>query len=325
MKRYNFVNNIEIAYCLQPFHFIQFFLLHNRNKKAYVLIPNYKKFSKLFDYFSEIIFIPIEERKIFYKELKENIDSLKDINYFYAVPWNKTALKIEQLVLQVGNVFVLEDGLGNYNLKRQLGSEKSLYYFLHKIYYFFLGINYCETHYRKKMESINMSNIRFYSILPSKTGYCKDCKEIPKNNLPLLLNLEEKFSFPDEYRGLPVYFDTNDVEHNWLNLEKKIEILKSNLKEDRILYLPHPFQKYKLSNYMSNLIDVSDMTNSYNELFTYFIKPKKIYTQLSTSVFTLKNLFKIDSEIVILADAFFNATGKQAYKDGALSLQGLLK
>jgi len=329
MRVYNFRDNIEIAYCLTPFHFIQYFLLHKREKEAYVLISNYEKYINFFGSFSEITFLPIEERKLFYKDLKKTINRFKDISYFYAVPWNKTALKIEKLVLSVGGkVSILEDGLGNYNFEYQLNPKKGLYYYLHKISYFFIGVNYCETHYEKYLKIKDKDNIQFYSVLPNriKSGIGMQCKNIPRDNLIYLLNdLEKNFSNINIYKGKSVFFDSNDAEHNWINIEKKVEVLKNIFGKEEILYLPHPFQKYNLTNYISNLIDVSNETLGFNELFTYFVNPSKIYTIGSTALFTLKHIFNLNSKFIILGNIFYDETGDKRYKNMYENLTCLLR
>lgn len=330
MINYNFEENFEIAYCLTPFHFLQFFLLHKMGIKSYIITNNSIEMSLLFEKFRDFIFIPIDERKIFYQKLKKYL-LLKNfkvsIDYYYSTPWNLTALKLESIIQKCknGKVHLLEDGLGNYIENYQINPQKNFRDYILKMYFKINGLDYCVSHFEKYKLSIKKNiNLNFYSILPNK--YFGSCKAnlITKENLKYLNELKTHYkNLLKENKIKSVFFDTNDAEHGWIDIETKINILK-NIFTEETLYLPHPFQKFKLSKYIENLIEVENLKLKFNELLVYFLEPEKVYSVFSTSLITLKYLFNMNAEYVLLADIFYKKTKNKKYLIGAEELKKLI-
>ena len=98
-----------IAFCMTPFHLLQVLAFLDGQRRFLVLVPHATRYAELFQHRGDIEFISIEDRSRAFANLKESKESF---DFYYAVPWNRMALRFEKLALcRGGKVCMLEDGV----------------------------------------------------------------------------------------------------------------------------------------------------------------------------------------------------------------------
>lgn len=292
-----------IGFCLTPFHLVQVLAFLDRRRRFRVLVPHATRYSELLRHRGDIEFISIEDRNRTFAAIKEGKEAF---DFYYAVPWNRMALRFEKLALhRGGKVCMLEDGIGNYG---EFLVKRGLRYWVARFAYWLLdGTRYCEDMKEKAEVS---PTIEFYSVCAERSALAPRVRQIDFSALRMLLDsLRIHFKSLEPYRGLPVFFDTNDCEGGWYPFEQKVQILREVLPKEPILYLPHPYQRFHLPTYLPNLIDLTGKTHHWNELACYVLRPPRVYTVFSTAVISLRFVYGLEFESILLDRDFYNRTG----------------
>lgn len=297
----------DFAYCLSPFHLLQTLCLAKPDRQMTILSLHPDRYAGLLDFLPRVQFHPAVD----WRPLADQFRQSEPFDYYYAVPWNRPALRLEKLALaHGGHVGILEDGLANY---RPDDRPRDLrYYLLRTAYRLVDGTQYCDSIVRKRADPHRTT---FYTIDARRSILGERATQIDFAAMPAIVDgLAPRFAHLDRYRGTPVFLDINDCEGGWYPFEKKIEILRSILPKEPMLYFPHPGQKLFLTEHFPNLIDMSGKTSNWNEMAIYFLAPDRIYSILSTSVLTLRDILKLKFENIQYFGTFWEQTRHPAFK-----------
>ena len=295
----------DYGMALNPFHVLQMICLQPKGRSTRILTNRADGCRKLFGDIPGLEFLPVEARR---EELDKARDSKGSFDCYQAMPWNRSSLLFAKAALRSGGqVRFIEDGIGNYpSYKRPFEWRPALL----RIAYWILDGTVRHDHFNNFKLTPGVIG---YSVRP-ELAIVKGVQKLDVAPLRTLLpNLERHFAHLEPFRGLPVFFDTNDCDNDWYPLDIKLELLKRLLPEGPVLYMPHPSQKIRLCDHLPNLIDLTGKTHGFNELACLVIRPPKIFSVFSTAALTLRYLLNLEFENVLLYQDFFKATGHPAF------------
>ena len=298
---------LELAYSLTPFHLLQALCIAGDKPALTVLTPNAERYARLLAHLGSVTFRPIEESKPMLAELSR---APEPFDFSYAVPWNRTALRLEKLALaRGGHVHLLEDGTANY---RPNDRARDWQFYLHWLAYRLIdGTHYCDHILTKRPHP---ERTTFHSIDAKRSILGARGQQIDIQRLPPLLDpADAHFRHLEKYRGLPIFLDTNDCEGGWYPFELKVALLRELLAAVPTLYFPHPRQSMRISDNLPFLIDLSGQTHDWNELAIRYLKPSRVTSVISTAVLTLRRVFGMEFENILLHDVFLERTRHPAF------------
>jgi len=290
---------VKVAYCMTPYHLLEALSFYDDSSRMIIMAPHGDRYAPLLAELAQLRAHPIEERRDLLKELK---DRREPFDFYFATVWNRTALLYEQAALRSGgHVNIFDDGAGVFG---PIGKDWRRP--LRKIAYALLdGTQYCDHPSEKRLD---LRRTTFHSVRPDLSPFPSKQIDLPGLR-DSLARLGKHFEHLAPYRGMPVFFDTNDCDNNWYPFEQKIEILKTLLPNEPIIYLPHPGQRLSIVPRLPQLIDLSDQVHRWNELACYFLQPKAVYSAFSTCAFTLRYVFGMSFENHFMHEEFYRRTG----------------
>jgi|HubBroStandDraft_6_1064221.scaffolds.fasta_scaffold192485_2 hypothetical protein len=292
---------LRVAYCLSPYHLLEALSFYDPSGQMIILAKNGEHYAPLLAELSALTVLPIEERK---NVLRELVERNEKFDFYFATLWNRTALLLERAALRSGgHVNIFDDGAsGGFDPVRR--TWRDWRYPVRWLAFALVdGTQYCDHQQEKRYDPARTT---FHSIRP-------DLMPVPSKSVDLpalrgfLVRLKPHFDHLAEYRGLPVFFDTND--HDWYPFEQKVEILKSLLPNEPTIYLAHPDQRLSVVPHLPQLIDLTDKVHCWNELASFFIQPKAVYSTFSTCAFTLRHIFGLPFENHFMFEEFYRRTG----------------
>jgi hypothetical protein len=296
---------LKVAYCLSPYHLLEALSFYDPSGRMIILAKHGEHYAPLLAELSGLTMLPIEERKNVLRDLAERNEQF---DFHFATLWNRTALLFEKAALRSGgHVNIFDDGAsGGFDPIRRTWRNWR-YPFLVLAYALIDGTQYCDHQQQKRYDVVRTT---FHSVRP-------DLMRIPAKPIDLpalrgfLTRLKPHFDHLAPYHGMPVFFDTNDTD--WYPLERKVEILKALLPDEPTIYLPHPGQRLSVVLHLPQLIDLSDKVHRWNELASFFIQPKAVYSTFSTCAFTLRYVFGLTFENHFMFDEFYRRTGNENF------------
>lgn len=294
---------LRVAYCMTPYHVLEALSFYDKSHPMIILALYGDRYAPLLAQLEGLRVYPIERRR---QILRQLTDQREPFNFYFATVWNRTALLYEKAALRSGgHVNIFDDGAGVF---MPIGRDWRRY--ARKIAYALLdGTQYCDHPSEKRFDRARTT---FHSVRPDLAPFPAKPIDLPSLR-GSLSRLEPHFSHLAQYKGLPVFFDTNDCDANWYPFERKVEILKALLPNEPILYMPHPAQHLSVVPHLPQLIDLSNQTHRWNELACLFLKPKAVYSTFSTAAFTLRHIFGLRFQNHFMHQEFYRRTGHRNF------------
>ncbi len=295
----------DIALALTPLHLAQALCVREPSRPLLLLARQAAAWSNLLGPVEGDRWRPVEDRQTVTAAALRASGAFRLI---HAVPWNRTALKLEYAALRSGGgIDLVDDGVGNYRQAPPWTWRERLKAAAHRA---IDGRAYAEWPQRRA----GMPGVVLHGIDPANS--LLDPKPRGIDPAPLRAAwpaLRRQFEHLAAHRGRPVFFDTNDVESGWYPYEAKRELLTRLLPRGPVVYFPHPFQQRRLAADLDNLIDLSGQTHEWNELACWYLQPEAVYSAFSSSVMALRWLTGGPVRHVPLHQAFFEATGHPSF------------
>jgi hypothetical protein len=301
---------LKVAYCLTPYHLLEALSFYENYSTMIILAMHGDHYAPLLTDLTELsalTVLRIEERK---NVLRQLVERKEKFDFHFATLWNRTALLLEQAALRSGgHVNIFDDGVGGFASGFRPNNKNWRRQAWRLAYALVDGTQYCQHPAEKRFDPLRTT---FHSVRPELALFPSRKIDLPRLR-GLLDRLRGHFDHLGAYRGLPVFFDTNDCDNNWYPFEQKIEILKALLPNEPTIYLPHPGQRLSVVPHIPQLIDLSDQTHRWNELACYFLEPKAVYSTFSTCAFTLRHVFGLSFQNHFMHEEFHRRTGHRAF------------
>ncbi|PSC03724.1 hypothetical protein SLNSH_17420 [Alsobacter soli] len=298
----------DVALALQPLHLAQAICEIDPARGGVIILRGAQHLAPALACRRDITVAPIEDRHRVLRMLKACHDPFTAI---HATPWNRTALRLERAALASGGkVTLVEDGIGCYRKAGSWTAEGLLRRAVHRVVD---GGRYAPHVAMRTQER----NVRLVSLWPEMAAASPRPEPLdPRPFQAVLPELSKPLAALAVYRGLPVYFDTNDVDSGWLTLEQKLAILKDILPRQRMVYFRHPYQRDSLAEHFDNLIDLTDQAKGWNEMAAYVIGAERMYSTFSSAALGLRRMFGVSIAHTTLHAQFLERTGAAGYEIG---------
>ncbi len=301
----------KVAFCLSPYHLAQALAFYDGQSEMTVLTRHMEVYRHLLGEFPGLRLLSIDDRAALLRELKR---ARKPFDFYYATFWNRTALRMEKLALELGGrVHIFEDGIGGFGRPWPWHWRKVL----SRIVFAILdGTRHADYIVNKAFDP---QRTFLYSAMPSLAlpeSAAKNLKVLPIDFSAfraMLPRIARHFEHLKPYRGMPAFFDTNDCEGDWYPFKQKVEILRDVLPQEPLLYFPHPNQRFRATDHFPQLIDMTGKTHHWNEMACYYIDPSAIYSVFSTAAFALRHIYQLKFLNVLLFEEFHERTGHAGF------------
>ena len=298
----------DIGLALQPFHLAQLICEADPERGMTVVARDAARWAPLLACRPDLTFVPVEDRAAVLAGAKARRDPFTVV---HAVPWNRTAVRLERAALRAGGrVTLIEDGVGCYRKPQVLTLKQRLRQLAYRV---LDGTRYAEHVAGRTGER----NVRLVSLVPDRAAARPRPEPLDVQPFRALLpQLAEPFADFARWRGHPVFFDTNDVDSGWLSLTEKVALLRELLPPGPMVYFRHPFQTTSLVGHVDGLVDLTDAARGWNEMATFVIAPERIVSAFSSAAITLRHLFGLPVTHTTLHGAFLARTGAPGYAIG---------
>lgn len=297
----------DVGLALNPYHLYQIVALRDEARPLRLLGRDAAAWAPVLAAVPGLALVPLEERE---REVARARRERQPFDAWHATPWNRTALRLEGAARRSGGrVNIVEDGIGNYRppspgprpwRERALALALALRD----------GVRMAD---HPLCVAYDAERTRLWSLSPRHNPDPRvapiDVAEARRRLAPCLSH----FDHLAEFRGRPVFFDTNDTESGWIGFRTKVAILRQVLPREEILWFPHPAQRHHLPSALPNLVDMTGRTHSLNDLACWALRPGAVHSVFSSAAFVLRLMFGLEFETILLAREFSARTGHRAY------------